>query len=278
MSEASASISILEIVLMRAINIAIIVAVSYFILLISDRLIRKALIWGGKYTSRRELARRVNTVVPLLRSILKYVVIFFAVILILGQLGVDATAILAGAGIVGLALGFGAQTLVKDVLTGVFLLLEDSISVGDVVQIGDITGTVEDIGLRVTRIRPFSGALIVVPNGEISRIANYNRGFTRAIVEVGIAYEADIDRAVNVLEEVADKYQREQPQKVLEPATVHRIVRLDSSSVILRLVLKVAPNEHWGVERDILYLIKKAFDQEGIEIPYQKHVLYIRES
>ncbi len=276
MSEAS--VSILETVLMRALNIAIIVAVSYFILLISDRLIRRALTWGGKYASRRELARRVNTVVPLLRSILKYVVIFFAVILILGQLGVDATAILAGAGIVGLAVGFGAQTLVKDVLTGVFLLLEDSISVGDVVQIGDITGTVEDIGLRVTRIRPFSGALIVVPNGEISRIANYNRGFTRAIVEVGIAYEADIDRAVNVLEEVADKYQREQPQKVLEPATVHRIVRLDSSSVVLRLVLKVAPNEHWGVERDILYLIKKAFDQEGIEIPYQKHVLYIRES
>ncbi|HOQ67921.1 MAG TPA: mechanosensitive ion channel, partial [Candidatus Atribacteria bacterium] len=160
------SVSILETVLIRALNIAIIIGVSYFILLISERLIRKILTWGGKYTDRRELARRVNTLVPLLRSILKYVVIFFAAILILGQLGVDATAILAGAGIVGIAVGFGAQTLVKDVLTGFFLLLEDSISVGDVVQIGDISGTVEDIGLRVTRIRPFSGALIVVPNGE----------------------------------------------------------------------------------------------------------------
>ncbi len=108
-------------------------------------------------------------------------------------------------------------------------------------QIGDITGTVEDIGMRVTRIRPFSGALIVVPNGEISRIANYNRGFSRAIVEVGIAYEADIDQAISVLEEVAEKYHREHPRRILEPATIHRIVRLDSSRVVLRLVLKVAP-------------------------------------
>jgi len=130
----------------------------------------------------------------------------------------------------------------------------------------------------VTRIRPFSGALIVIPNGEISRIANYNRGFTRAIVEVGIAYEADIDRAINILEEIAEKYRGEYPEKILEPATVHRIVRLDSSSVVLRLVLKVAPNKHWDVERDILYLIKKTFDQENIEIPYQKHVVYIREA
>ncbi len=261
------SVSILETVLIRALNIAIIVGVSYFILSISERLIRKILSWGGKkYTDRRELARRVNTLVPLLRSILKYVVIFFAAILILRQLGVDATAIIAGAGIVGIAVGFGAQTLVKDVLTGFFLLLEDSISVGDTVQIGDITGTVEDIGMRVTRIRPFSGALIVVPNGEISRIANYNRGFSRTIVEVGIAYEADIDQAISVLEEVAEKYHREHPRRILEPATIHRIVRLDSSRVVLRLVLKVAPNEHWDVERDILYLIKKAFDQEGIKI------------
>lgn len=273
-----ASISVLETVLMRVLNIAIIVGVSYFLLATSGELIRKLLTWGNKYTSRREFVRRLNTLVPLLQSLLKYIVIFFAAILILRQLGVDAAAILAGAGIVGIAVGFGAQELVKDILTGIFLLLEDSISVGDTVQIGDITGTVEDIGLRVTRIRPFSGALIVIPNGEISRIANYNRGFTRAIVEVGIAYESDVDRAIAILEEVAEKYRTETPRTILEPATIHRIARLDSSSVVLRLVLKVAPNEHWGVERDMLYLIKKAFDQEGIEIPYQKHIVYLRES
>lgn len=272
-----ADVSLLKTILIRALNIAIIIGVSYFILSISERLIRKLLTWGDKYTGRREVARRLNTLVPLLRSLLKYVIIFFAAILILRQLGVDATAILAGAGIVGVAVGFGAQTLVKDILTGVFLLLEDSISVGDTVQIGDISGTVEDIGLRVTRIRPFSGALIIIPNGEISRIANYNRGFTRAIVEIRIAYEADIDRATSILEEIAKKYHEEHPEKILEPAAVHRIVRLDSSSVVLRLVLKVAPNEHWDVERDMLYLIKKTFDQENIEIPYQKHIVYIKE-
>jgi len=272
-----ADVSLLKTILIRALNIAIIIGVSYFILSISERLIRRLLTWGDKYTGRREVARRLNTLVPLLRSLLKYVIIFFAAILILRQLGVDATAILAGAGIVGVAVGFGAQALVKDILTGVFLLLEDSISVGDTVQIGDISGTVEDIGLRVTRIRPFSGALIIIPNGEISRIANYNRGFTRAIVEIRIAYEADIDRATSILEEIAKKYHEEHPEKILEPAAVHRIVRLDSSGVVLRLVLKVAPNKHWDVERDMLYLIKKTFDQENIEIPYQKHVVYIRE-
>ncbi|HXL02614.1 MAG TPA: mechanosensitive ion channel family protein [Candidatus Atribacteria bacterium] len=272
-----ADVSLLKTILIRALNIAIIIGVSYFILSISERLIRRLLTWGDKYTGRREVARRLNTLVPLLRSLLKYVIIFFAAILILRQLGVDATAILAGAGIVGVAVGFGAQTLVKDILTGVFLLLEDSISVGDTVQIGDISGTVEDIGLRVTRIRPFSGALIIIPNGEISRIANYNRGFTRAIVEIRIAYEADIDRATSILEEIAKKYHEEHPEKILEPAAVHRIVRLDSSGVVLRLVLKVAPNKHWDVERDMLYLIKKTFDQENIEIPYQKHIVYIKE-
>jgi small conductance mechanosensitive channel len=118
---------------------------------------------------------------------------------------------------------------------------------------------------------------VIIPNGEITRIANFNRGFTRAIVEVGIAYEEDVDRAIQVLQNIASQYREANPSKILEEPTIHRIARLDSSAVILRVILKVAPKEHWGVERDLLYLIKKTFDEEKIEIPYQKHVVFMKD-
>ncbi|MDK2896965.1 MAG: moderate conductance mechanosensitive channel [Candidatus Atribacteria bacterium] len=260
----------------KVLNIILIIGGSYLFVVIASYLVKRLILLGGKYPNRKDAQRRLRTVAPLITSFIKYFVVFFAAILILSELGVDAAAIIAGAGVVGIALGFGAQTLVKDILTGLFLLAEDSLSVGDIVQVGDVTGTVEDIGLRVTRIRPFSGALITIPNGEISRIANFNRGFTRAIVEVGIAYESEVDRAVEIMERVGQLYQEDNPDKVLEPPIVQRIVRLDASSVVLRLILKVAPKEHWGVERDMLYLIKKGFDEGEIEIPYQKQVIYIK--
>lgn len=260
----------------KVLNIALIILGAYLFVVLASYLVKRLILFGNKYPNRKDAQRRLQTVAPLIVSFIKYFVVFFAAILVLSELGVDAAAIIAGAGVVGIAVGFGAQTLVKDILTGLFLLAEDSLSVGDIVQIGDITGTVEDIGLRVTRIRPFSGALITIPNGEISRIANFNRGFTRAIVEVGIAYESEVDKAVAAMEKVGQLYRENNPDKILEPPIVQRIVRLDASSVVLRLILKVAPKEHWGVERDMLYLIKKAFDEEEIEIPYQKQVIYIK--
>ncbi|MGC8777376.1 MAG: mechanosensitive ion channel family protein, partial [Candidatus Caldatribacteriaceae bacterium] len=116
-----------------------------------------------------------------------------------------------------------------------------------------------------------------IPNGEIGRVANYNRGFTRAIVEIGVAYEADLDRAAAVLERIAREYYQAHSDIALEPPLLHRVVQLGDSSVTLRLALKVLPQKHWEVERDLLYLIKKTFDQEKIEIPYQKQVVYVKE-
>lgn len=241
--------------------------------------------WGVVYASRFILrgvlakrlrtfqTRKFETLLSLTRSVITYVVVFFALILILQEIGVNATAILAGAGVVGIAIGFGAQTLIRDVLTGLFLVFEDSLSVGDVVQIGDVTGTVEEIGLRVTRIRMLSGALVTIPNGEISRIINYNRGFSRAIVEVSIAYEADIDKAVQVLQDALAEYQRLHPDLLLGHPIIQRIVRLESSGVVLRVIAEVPPKRHWDVERDLLYVIKKAFDAAHIEIPYPKYVV-----
>ncbi|MBC7217317.1 MAG: mechanosensitive ion channel family protein [Candidatus Caldatribacterium sp.] len=244
--------------------------------------------WGTVYSSRfilRSLlakrlkvpqTRKLGTLLSLAHSIITYIVVFFALILILQEVGVNATAILAGAGVVGIAVGFGAQTLVRDILTGLFLIFEDSLSVGDIVQIGDITGTVEEIGLRVTRLRTFSGALVTIPNGEISRIVNYNRGFSRAVVEVSIAYEADIDKAVEVLRRVVAEYQSLRPDLFLGSPTIQRVVRLESSGVVLRVMVEVPPNKHWDAERELLYAIKKAFDAENIEIPYPKYTVIIK--
>jgi|YNPBryulayer2012_1023412.scaffolds.fasta_scaffold02853_2 small conductance mechanosensitive channel len=260
----------------KGIRILAIVGIAYLFVLFSGKVFR-GLLLRRLVSARGEVRRRVDTVFPLLQSCIKYVVTFFAIVFILRELGVDATALLAGAGVVGIAIGFGAQTLVKDMVTGMFLLFEDTLSVGDTVQIGDVTGKVEEVTLRVTRIRLFSGALLTVPNGEIGRIANYNRGFTRAVVEVNVAYEADLDRVIEVFQRVAEEYYRSHPEIVLEPPLLHRIARLGDSGVVLRVSLKVLPGEHWGVERDLLYLLKKTFDAEKIEIPYQKQVIYVKE-
>ncbi len=263
-------------ILRRAINVALILAGSIVVVWVSTFVVKRMIKIRFRSKTSLEVQRRIRTAIPLTSSVIKYAVAFFALIAVLREVGVDATALLAGAGVVGVALGFGAQTLVRDILTGMFLLFEDSVSVGDIIQVGDITGRVEDVGLRVTHIRPFSGALITIPNGEISRIANFNRGFTRAIIEVGVAYEVDVDRAIEVLRQLAEKYKEDNKEKVMDFVGIHRIARLDDSSVILRVVFQVAPLEHWGVERDMLYFIKKTFDENAIEIPYQKHVVYVK--
>ena len=260
----------------RVIRIAIIFSTSFLIVYAGRFVFRRLLLKRAKTPrTRAEVSRKIDTFLPLLQSVIAYLVAFFALILVLREVGVDATALLAGAGVVGIAVGFGAQTLIRDILTGLFLVFEDSISVGDVVQIGDVTGTVEEIGLRITRIRTFSGALVTIPNGEIVRITNYNRGFTRAVIEVSVAYEADVDKAVAVLEDVARDYRRNHPELILEEPTVQRIVRLENSGVVLRVVARVVPQKHWEIERDLLYYIKKAFDAEGIEIPYPKYVILL---
>lgn len=261
----------------KIVRIAVIIGLSWILVYLSRFVFRGLFLKRAKIPqARTELSRKLNTFLPLAQSVVTYLVAFFALILILREAGVDATAILAGAGVVGIAVGFGAQTLIRDILTGLFLVFEDSLSVGDTVQIGDVTGTVEEIGLRITRIRTISGALVTIPNGEISRITNYNRGFGQAVVEVNVAYEADIDKAVEVLQRAVSEYRILHPDLLLEEPVVQRIIRLENSGVVLRVLARVPPQRRWEVERDLLYHIKKAFDSESIEIPYPKYIIIKR--
>jgi len=222
------------------------------------------------------LGDKGKTIAPLLKNLLKYCIIFVAGVVVLRVLGVDPTPIIAGAGVVGLAVGFGAQTLVKDVISGFFLLFEGLIAVGDVISFGNSAGVVEEVGLRVTKYRTFTGELWVIPNGEIRAFGNSNRQWMRAVVVVGVAYEQDISNAMRVLDEVGKAWAEEHRGIVLEPPQVQGILSFDESSIALRLAIKVKPSQQVAAELELRRRIKEAFDREGVEIPIPQSVFYTK--
>lgn len=220
---------------------------------------------------------RGGTLVPIVRKgVLAFTGIVGAV-MALDHLGLDVATLLAGAGVVGLAVGFGAQSLVKDLISGFFLLLEDVIRVGDIATMGSITGVVEEVGLRMTQLRSFDGQLWYIPNGEITTVGNFNRDWTRAVVSVGLAYESDVGKGLKVLQAVGDAWAAENPEQVMEPPEAQGVVGLNASDVGVRLIVKTLPGNHWPVERELRLRVKAAFDAEGIEIPFPRQVMYHRQ-
>lgn len=217
--------------------------------------------------------KRANTIGIILKKVVRYTLYFVGLLMVLEMFGIRTTSILATAGVGGLAIGFGAQSLVKDVITGFFILLEDQYAIGDYVQISTYEGVVEELGMRVTKLRDFSGELHIIPNGEIHVVTNRTRGSMRALVTIEIAYEEDIDRAIKVIERVS-KSIKDANEFIIDGPTVQGVVALSSSGVEIRVVAKTIAMEQWSVERDLRKKIKEAFDRENIEIPYPKMVLY----
>ncbi len=216
--------------------------------------------------------QRARTLGPLLKSAALYLLTFFALMVMLREVGIDIQAILVSAGVVGLAIGLGAQSLIKDVITGFFLLFEGLIAVGDVIEIGTSVGTVEAIGLRVTQIRTFNGALRVVPNGELTQFANYNRGWARAVVDVGVAWGEDVQQALRTLETVGRRWAQETGQ-ALEAPQAQGIVRFGDAEIVLRLQVKVLPARRLEIENDLRRRILEEFRVAGIREP--KKLLYV---
>jgi len=177
------------------------------------------------------------------------------------------TSILAVAGIGSLAIGFGAQNLVKDVISGFFIIFEDQFGVGDYITINNFSGLVEEVGLRISKIRDFSGDLHIIPNGEIKTVTNHTRGSMRALVNVGIPYEEDVDRIINVLTQICEDIKKSR-NDVIEGPTVLGITDFQDSQVLITIIAKTEPMKQWEVERDIRYRIKKVFDREKITFPY----------
>lgn len=256
----------------KLILIVLIVFATRMIISVTNRVIDKTLKDKGK-TNYFISNKRANTIGIILKKSVKYTVYFISVLMILEMFGVKTTSILATAGVGGLAIGFGAQSLVKDVITGFFILLEDQFAVGDYIQISSFEGIVEELGLRVTKLRDFSGELHIIPNGEIHVVTNRTRGAMRAVVNVEIAYEEDINKAIRVIEELSREI-RDSNELILEGPTVLGVDAFGASGVSIRITAKTQAMEQWDVERTIRKKIKEAFDRENIEIPYSKMVFY----
>ncbi|MBM7867797.1 mechanosensitive ion channel [Heliobacterium gestii] len=218
--------------------------------------------------------KRGATLASLLKSLLFYSVFFIVALEILNTVfGVQTQALLAGAGVVGVAAGFGAQSLVRDVITGFFIIFENQYAVGEFVTIGKYMGVVEEIGLRVTKVRDLTGELHIIPNGQVKEVSNRSRGPIQALVDIGVAYEEDIDRALVVLEAAAKELAAEWADQITDGPTVLGVTNLGPSEVVIRVTAKTAPLEQWRVEREMRRRFKAVLDHAGIEIPYPRQVL-----
>jgi moderate conductance mechanosensitive channel len=223
-------------------------------------------------SSAEDVQRRRQTFVSLLQSIIKYVIYFCVCMMVLSDLGVDPTPILAGAGIVGLTVGLGSQAIVQDLLNGIFLLFEDQLLNGDYVRIGETEGVVEEITPRVTRIRDRYGRLHIMRNGEIKNVINYSRGWTLAVVEMSVAYESDLKQALRVINEAGSRLPELLPDKAIETPRVMGIEAIDDSCLRVRIETKVAPGCHYEVKRLLHLLLVESFNANNLEIPYPKSV------
>jgi small conductance mechanosensitive channel len=199
-------------------------------------------------------------------------------LMILRELGLDITPLIAGAGVAGVALGLGAQTLVRDVIGGFLILLEDQFAVGDTIQVGDIGGAVEKMTLRATFLRDMEGTLHVIPNGEMRIVSNLTKNWSRAMVDLGVAYEEDIGRVVAALGKIGqDIYQdKELAPLLLEEPTVTGVEALGDWAVTVRIMVKTKPGKQWDVARELRRRVKESFEREGIEMPYPRREVLMR--
>jgi small-conductance mechanosensitive channel len=216
--------------------------------------------------------QRAETIGVVLRSVAKGAIAILALLMILSEFGINLGPLIAGAGIVGVALGFGSQSLVKDFLSGMFLLVEDQFGVGDVVDVGEATGTVEGVSLRTTRLRDVEGTVWHVPNGEIRRVGNKSQQWSRALLDVQVAYDSDLDHARRLIKQVADEvwHDEEIGASVLEEPEVWGVENFGPTGIAIRLVVKTKPADQWKVLRELRSRLKRALEEEGIQIGFQQ--------
>lgn len=227
---------------------------------------------------REQRARAVGQLIRNFASILIWTIVAINIVVIFGLYD-RFSPLFASAGIAGIALGFGAQSLVRDFLSGIFMILEDQYGVGDIIDVGEATGTVEMVGLRVTRLRDLEGVVWYVRNGELMRVGNHSQGWARAVLDVGIGYHNDVEHAEEVMLEVAEELAADDAwgELILEKPDVWGVENLGDNSVMLRLVVKTKPLEQWKVARELRARIKERFDEEGVEIPFPQQTVWIHD-
>ncbi len=279
----------LEVALGRPLAIVLIIVAAAVVSRLARRVIKRTLLRlgsGGLQEKARSALRetdelslrseqRVEALATVLRSIAGVVIWTFAGFMVLGQLGIDLGPLLAGAGVVGLAVGFGSQALVRDFLAGLFILVEDQFGVGDVVDLGEASGKVEAVSLRTTRVRSIDGVLWHVPNGEIRRVGNKSQHWSRALLDVQVAYGTDLAHARAVIKRVADDVWHSGSDVITEPE-IWGVESLGANGIDIRLAVDTRPSAQWDVSRLLRERIAEAFDEEGIEIPFPQQMVWHR--
>lgn len=220
--------------------------------------------------------KRANTLTHIVRDVVRIVIFFVGVMMILSEVGIDLKPLLAAAGLGGLAIGFGAQSLVKDLISGFFILLENSILVGDVVEVAGVSGVVEEIELRTIRLRDLSGNVHVVPNGVIDKVKNMTKDFSYYLFEIGVAYRENVDEVMTVLQDIAEELRRDPlfADDILAPLDMLGVDKFADSAVIIKSRIKTVPLKQWRVGREMNRRIKQTFDAKGIEIPFPHQTIY----
>ena len=270
------NLSLWDPALVTLLRVVLIAVAAWIVLGVTQRLTR---LFRERITRRmedREQMKRVETLGRVFRYIAAVIVLVVATTLILSELGIAVAPILGAAGVIGLAVGFGAQSLVKDYFAGFFILLENQMRQGDVVDIAGKAGLVEEITLRYVRLRDYDGNVHFVSNGLITTVTNMSRGYAQSVVDVGVAYREDTDEAVAVMRETGAELRADPAfgPKILDELEIAGVDKWADSAVILRCRFKVRPLEQWNVRREFLRRLKKAFDARGIEIPFPHVTIY----
>ncbi|MGH9165405.1 MAG: mechanosensitive ion channel family protein [Acidimicrobiales bacterium] len=264
-----------EFILVRPAKLVLIAVVGLVVARLGTRAVRRFVRTAQARSPRRSTslraAQRASTVGDVLAGLVRLVVWVSVLLMVLGEVGVQLGPLIAGAGIAGVALGFGAQSLVKDFLSGLFILLEDQYGVGDVINLSDATGTVEDVTLRVTRLRATDGTVWFVPNGEIKRVGNSSMEWSRALIDVLVAYDTDVAAACRAIDEVAQVFALEEAWAgdVLEPPEVWGVQAMGADGLTLRLVVKTGPRRQYAVARELRGRISERLRRDGVKGPGQ---------
>ena len=243
-----------------------------------EKTVRKAIGQTGQNLSKEAEEKRENTLIKILNGTLKVVVWIFAIMMILSNIGVEIGPLLAAAGIAGVAIGFGGQYLIKDLISGFFIIIENQYRVGDAVSFGEINGVVEDITLRMTTLRDLDGIVHHIPHGEITKVSNMSKGFSRVNLNIGVAYESDLEKVIEVINKVGAELAEdsEWKDKIRGEIKFLRVDNLGDSSIELKILGDTKPMSQWAVTGELRKRLKSTFDKEGISMPYpQRTISYL---
>lgn len=258
----------IDVVAQKGFKIILIFIIIFIVIKLSNRTIEKFVQRQIKSNARFSLQpQKAKTIGAVLKSAVKYLTYFVGITIMLSDIFNGVSVALAGVG--GVAVGFGTQSLVKDIINGIFILFEDQYGVGDYVTIGKYSGIVESIGIRTTVIKDFSGDIHLIPNGSILEVTNHSKGNIRFIVDVQVAYEENLDNVINIIKKVCNKFEEEN-EDVVEPIVVFGVTDLAQDGVTIRVMGKSKPLKQWAMENELRKAIKLKLDEENIEIPYRK--------